>query len=91
MGGVVPFGYDVADRALIVNPVEAALAREIFTRYLEIGRAASAWCVGHFLQSQLNCGEILRRGKICPGQHEAIVPADVSRQGVLTPIGSTSR
>ena len=33
MGGVVPLGYDVADRKLIVNAVEADTVRHIFRRY----------------------------------------------------------
>ncbi|WP_118857946.1 recombinase family protein [Sphingomonas mesophila] len=37
MGGVCPLGYDVGDRALIVNEVEAATVREIFEQYLELG------------------------------------------------------
>ncbi len=37
MGGVVPLGYDVKDRKLIVNPAEAETVRFIFRRYLEVG------------------------------------------------------
>ncbi len=40
MGGVPPLGYDVKDRKLVVNDREAALVREIFTRYAEHGSAA---------------------------------------------------
>lgn len=40
MGGVPPLGYDVKDRKLVVNEREAALVREIFTRYAEHGSAA---------------------------------------------------
>ena len=35
MGGNPPLGYDVKDRALVVNDAEAALVRSIFVRYLE--------------------------------------------------------
>ena len=41
MGGVVPLGYDVRDRQLIVNPAEAKVVREIFTQYLGLGSVAS--------------------------------------------------
>lgn len=34
MGGVVPLGYDVKNRKLIINEKEAALVRHIFSRYL---------------------------------------------------------
>ena len=36
MGGNVPFGYDLGDRRLLVNPTEADHARHIFNRYLEL-------------------------------------------------------
>jgi site-specific DNA recombinase len=37
MGGLVPIGYDVHERRLIVNQGEAETVREIFRRYLELG------------------------------------------------------
>src|SRR6202022_2842647 len=37
MGGLVPLGYDVIDRRLVVNQSEAETVREIFHRYLELG------------------------------------------------------
>jgi hypothetical protein len=37
MGGMIPLGYDVVDRLLVINPVEAELVRRIFSRYLELG------------------------------------------------------
>ncbi len=40
MGGVPPLGYDVRDRKLVVNEVEADLVRDIFARYAEHGSAA---------------------------------------------------
>lgn len=36
MGGTVPLGYDVKDRALVINEKEAALVRHIFERYLTL-------------------------------------------------------
>jgi site-specific DNA recombinase len=36
-GGMVPLGYDLADRRLVVNEPEADLVRLIFQRYLEVG------------------------------------------------------
>jgi site-specific DNA recombinase len=38
MGGLVPLGYEVHERRLIVNQSEAETVREIFRRYLERGR-----------------------------------------------------
>ncbi|WP_313669616.1 recombinase family protein, partial [Sandarakinorhabdus sp.] len=40
MGGPVPLGYDVKDRRLVINEVEAAIVRRIFTRYCEL------WSIG---------------------------------------------
>jgi site-specific DNA recombinase len=37
MGGNVPLGYDVKDRRLIVNEIEASSVRLIFRRYAELG------------------------------------------------------
>jgi site-specific DNA recombinase len=37
MGGVVPLGYRVEARKLVVEPQEAELVRSIFARYLELG------------------------------------------------------
>ncbi len=37
MGGLVPLGYDVTDRRLVVNQSEAETVRKIFRRYLELG------------------------------------------------------
>ena len=37
MGGPVPLGYNVEERKLVINEVEAATVRMIYTRYLELG------------------------------------------------------
>lgn len=37
MGGTVPIGYDVKDRALVVNEAEACSVREMFQTYLRLG------------------------------------------------------
>ncbi len=37
MGGAVPFGYEAQDKALIVNPGEAAAVWTIFREYLDAG------------------------------------------------------
>jgi len=36
MGGMVPLGYEVVERRLVINPTEAALVREVYARYLEL-------------------------------------------------------
>jgi site-specific DNA recombinase len=47
MGGVVPVGYEVKDRQLVINPAEAGKVRDIFRMYLKLG------CVSK-LQEHLN-------------------------------------
>jgi DNA invertase Pin-like site-specific DNA recombinase len=37
MGGVVPLGYDLRERRLVINQAEAELVRQIYRRYLELG------------------------------------------------------
>src|SRR5689334_16248753 len=37
MGGLVPLGYEVRERQLIINEAEATTVRHIFTRYCEFG------------------------------------------------------
>ena len=37
MGGVVPIGYDVKERKMVVNETEAALVRQIFERFILLG------------------------------------------------------
>ncbi|MDP3674378.1 MAG: recombinase family protein [Novosphingobium sp.] len=37
MGGPVPLGYDLGDRKLVINELEAATVRHIYSRYLELG------------------------------------------------------
>ncbi len=39
MGGHPPLGYDIHDRKLVVNPIEAELVRLIFCRFLDLGSA----------------------------------------------------
>jgi DNA invertase Pin-like site-specific DNA recombinase len=37
MGGIVPLGYDVCDRRIVIDKREAETIRYIFRRYLELG------------------------------------------------------
>src|SRR5438046_1906102 len=41
MGGWAPLGYEVKDRKLIVNEVDARLVRSIFQRFLKVGSATT--------------------------------------------------
>src|SRR5579864_5270035 len=39
MGGLVPLGYEVRERQLVINEAEATTVRHLFTRYCELGGA----------------------------------------------------
>ena len=41
MGGVVPLGYEVRDRKLVINEAEAATVQMIFERFLKVGSATT--------------------------------------------------
>ena len=57
MGGHVPMGYVVRDRAMAVEEPEAALVRHIFARFLQVGSATK-------LVQELNAaGHRTKRGK----------------------------
>ena len=55
MGGSPPLGYDVKDRALVVNVAEAKDVRRIFEAYLELGstRALFAWAKDNGIRTKL--------------------------------------
>ena len=40
-GGKAPYGYDIINRRLVVNPAEAKQVRSIFRRYLEVGSCSA--------------------------------------------------
>ena len=106
MGGTIPLGYDVKERKLVLNVVEATLVRHIFTRYAELGSGtllqAELDADGHrskhregaggliaggrpfsrgilylILQNRLYRGEVKHNDNVYPGQHEAIVEAEL--------------
>jgi DNA invertase Pin-like site-specific DNA recombinase len=57
MGGSVPLGYDVRDRKLVVNAVEATTVQRIFAGFAEIGSGTKLTKV---LRSE---GAVTKRGK----------------------------
>ena len=59
MGGVVPLGYTVQDRALVVVPDEAARVRHIFSRYLALGSV-------YALQAELTAQGICTKARTTP-------------------------
>ncbi len=63
MGGVVPLGYRVEARKLIIEPREAELVRSIFERYLEVGSVPA-------LQRALRSDGIVSRRRILSSGRE---------------------
>jgi hypothetical protein len=47
MGGVVPLGYDVEDKKLVVNAAEAETVRTLFRLYLELGNVGRVQQAAH--------------------------------------------
>lgn len=96
MGGYVPFGYDVQDRKLVINPAEAAAVRGIFERFVELGSATTLarelraqgfrnkqgtlvdkGYLYRLLNNRVYRGEAVHKGKAYPGEHEAIIDAEL--------------
>jgi site-specific DNA recombinase len=57
MGGFVPMGYDVIDRKLVVNEAEAAMVRQMFQRFVELGSATT------LTRELVAAGTLNKRGK----------------------------
>ncbi len=67
MGGAVPMGYDVREKALVVNPTEAEAIITIFAEYLEAGsvRLLSQRLETHGIVSKLRTD---RHGRVTGGK-----------------------
>jgi DNA invertase Pin-like site-specific DNA recombinase len=92
MGGVVPLGYRVEARQLIVEPSEARAVRRIFEQFVACrsttdlvrmlavqgitsrkGTRFSKQALWKQLNNRIYLGEIVHKGKVYPGKHEAII------------------
>ncbi|HEY0958267.1 MAG TPA: recombinase family protein [Novosphingobium sp.] len=102
MGGNIPLGYDLGDRKLVVNAVEADQVELTFRQYLSLGSipkvakyldqsglTSKRWtarsgrthggtrlscgAIAHILSNRVYVGEIVHKGKIHRGDHDAIV------------------
>ena len=58
MGGVVPLGYEVRDRKLVINEAEAKTVRMIFERFVAVGSATA------LARALISEGVRTRRGKL---------------------------
>jgi hypothetical protein len=67
MGGVVPLGYRVQDRKLLLEPAEAEQVRHIFARYLQLGSVVA-------LHGELEAGGMFGRARTIRGTTTAPKP-----------------
>ena len=72
MGGGVPLGYRVEDRALHVVEEEAEFVRALFSRYLEVGSVVR-------LKTVLDAENV--RSPLLPIEHFAAFAASLERRG----------
>jgi DNA invertase Pin-like site-specific DNA recombinase len=95
MGGPVPLGYDLGDRALIVNESEAKQVREIFDQYLRFG---SVFDLYEHLKStsirskarvgptgRVGGGAVLSRGTLYHLLSNPLYIGKIAHKGVLHP------
>jgi site-specific DNA recombinase len=64
MGGFVPLGYDVKDRKLVVNEVEAATVRSLFQRFLRIGSMTNLVVALRSEGVTTKCGKPIDKGYV---------------------------
>jgi DNA invertase Pin-like site-specific DNA recombinase len=95
-GGPVPLGYEVRDRKLGVDEVEAARVRRVFEGFAAIGSATrlvpvlraegvltktgrpfDKGALYKLLNNRTYLGEVTHKGKVYPGEHQAIVPQEL--------------
>jgi site-specific DNA recombinase len=95
MGGPVPLGYDLGDRALIVNGPEAKQVREIFDQYLRLGSVFDLYehLKGTSIRSKARVGPtgrvgggaVLSRGTLYHLLSNPLYIGKIAHKGVLHP------
>ncbi len=96
MGGVVPLGYDVHDRKLVINPAEAATVTQIFQLYLMLGsvRLLQEHLAAAGVRSKLRPavenprmqgGQVLVRGALYLMLQNRLYRGEVEHQGNIYP------
>ncbi len=95
MGGLPPLGYDVEDKKLVVNPVEAKIVRTLFRLYIELGTVKKLTAEsGHLglvtkrrIRSggQATGGQPFTRGHLYQLLLNPIYAGDVAHKGVTYP------
>jgi site-specific DNA recombinase len=85
MGGNPPLGYEVHDRKLIIKPDDAAKARTIFTRYLELNSVRELYTdlIDRGIRSAK--GHIISRGALYKMLSNPLYIGQVRHKGVCYP------
>jgi site-specific DNA recombinase len=95
MGGPVPLGYDLGDRALIVNESEAKQVRDIFDQYLRLGSVFDLY--EHLKTTSIRSkarvgptgrvagGAVLSRGTLYHLLSNSLYIGKIAHKGVLHP------
>jgi DNA invertase Pin-like site-specific DNA recombinase len=95
MGGLVPLGYDVRDRLLIVNETEASTVRKIYSLYRQLGtvkllrkeldRLGVVTKVRRSPDGQTTGGESFSRGHLHEMLTNPIYIGEIAHKGVTYP------
>ena len=85
MGGVVPLGYEVRDRKLVINEAEAKTVRMIFEQFLKVGSATS---LARFLAAEhvrSRRGKLVDKGFLYKLLNNRIYIGDAVHKGTAYP------
>jgi site-specific DNA recombinase len=91
MGGLVPLGYDLKDRGLVINPAEARTVQTLFQLYQEIGtvrqlkEAADRLGLMTKLRGQDQTGRMFSRGHLYSLLANPLYTGEVIHKGVRYP------
>jgi site-specific DNA recombinase len=85
MGGLVPFGYQVRERKLVIDEKEARTVRMIFERFLELGSAASLAKSVAASGIRGRRGKLLNKGSLYKLLANRTYIGEVSHKGTVYP------
>jgi site-specific DNA recombinase len=85
MGGWIPFGYDLKDRRLIINEIEAKIVRRIFDRFVKSGSPLTIVAELACEQVVNRYGKLIDRNAIYKLLHNRVYVGDAVHKGVAYP------
>jgi site-specific DNA recombinase len=85
MGGWIPFGYDLKDRRLIINEIEAKIVRRIFDRFVKSGSPLTI--VAELAREEVvnRYGKPIDRNAVYKLLHNRVYVGDAVHKGVAYP------